>query len=144
MTTRWRISQIFNEDRSLGAQIFDDVGVMHDLVSDVDGRTELRQCALHDFDRTIDTCTKASRLGQQNFFFHDFSLQVLPRLKHTDDANFKFYGLTRQRMIKVKQGISLSYLEQNARKLSTTGCCKIHQIADRIGMVRIRIFLQRR
>ena len=42
----------------------DDVAVVHDFVTDVDGRTELLQGPLHDLDCPLNARAKAARLGQ--------------------------------------------------------------------------------
>jgi len=61
------LGQVFDEDRALGLQVIDDIGVVHDLVAHIDGRAELDQRPLDDLDRTIDTGAKAARLGQHDF-----------------------------------------------------------------------------
>ena len=60
--------QVLDEDRALGLQVVDDIGVVHDLVAHVDRRAELRQRALDDLDRTVDAGAEAARLGQHDLF----------------------------------------------------------------------------
>jgi hypothetical protein len=62
------VGQVLDEDRALGLQVVDDVGVVHDLVAHVDRRAELHQRALDDLDRAVDTGAEATRLGEQHLF----------------------------------------------------------------------------
>ena len=61
---RGDFGQMFDEARAFGAEAFDDVAVVHDFVSYVDGRSEFRQCVLDDVDRANHTGAKAARLRQ--------------------------------------------------------------------------------
>ena len=69
------VVQLFDEDRALVAQVFDHVGVVHDLVAHVDRRAELFQGALDDLDRTVHAGAEAARLGSQDFIFHIVSIR---------------------------------------------------------------------
>src|ERR1700710_312500 len=62
-----RVCQVFNEHGAFLAQILDHIGVVHDLVTHVDRRTEQRDGPLHDLDCTIDTGTEAAWLSEENF-----------------------------------------------------------------------------
>ena len=55
--------ELLDEDRALAAQVFDHEAVVHDLMPDVDGRTEQFQRALDDLDRTIDAGTESAWVG---------------------------------------------------------------------------------
>jgi hypothetical protein len=61
-------AEVLDEDRTLLLEILDDVGVVDDLVADVDRRAELVQRALDDLDRALDAGTEAARLGEEDFF----------------------------------------------------------------------------
>ena len=65
---RRHLGQVLDEDRALSLQVVDHVGVVDDLVADVDRRAELVQRALDDLDRAIDAGAKAARLGEDDFF----------------------------------------------------------------------------
>ena len=58
--------EFLDEDGALGAQRFDDVLVVDDLVPDVDGRAVERQRALDDLDRAFDAGAEAARLRQKH------------------------------------------------------------------------------
>ena len=75
------VRQFFDEDRAFLAQIRDDIGVMDDLVTHVDGRAEQLDRALDDFDRAIDARAEPARLREQDFdvglnFVEAFKLMV--------------------------------------------------------------------
>ena len=55
-----------DEDRALGAQALDDMGVVDDFVADIDRRAMLRDGALDDLDGADDAGTEAARLRQQH------------------------------------------------------------------------------
>lgn len=61
------VVQLLHEHRTLAAQIAHHVGVVHDLVAHIDGRTEPLQRALDDLDRAIHAGAEAARLRQQDF-----------------------------------------------------------------------------
>ena len=63
---RRHVGQVLDEDRALGLEVVDHVGVVHDLVAHVDRRTELAQRPLDDLDGPVDAGTDAPRLGQQH------------------------------------------------------------------------------
>jgi len=56
--------------RSMGAQVGDDVRVVHDLVTHVDRRAVLDERALDDLDGAIHAGTETARLGQQHLADH--------------------------------------------------------------------------
>ncbi len=60
------VGQVFDEDRALGLEVVDDIGVVHDLVAHVDRAPEFLQCAFDDLDGAIDPRAKAPRLGQND------------------------------------------------------------------------------
>src|SRR5690606_12980592 len=60
------LGEVFDEDGTLGHEIVHHVGVVHDLVTHIDGRAVLGQGPLHDLDGAVDAGAKAPRLGQQN------------------------------------------------------------------------------
>ena len=62
-----RIVQFVDEDGALGAQVFDHVAVVDDLVAHVDRRAVQLERALDDVDGAIDAGTEAARLRQQDF-----------------------------------------------------------------------------
>ena len=62
------VGEVLDEDRALGLEVVDDVGVVDDLVAHVDRRAELVQRALDDLDRAIDAGAEAARLGEDDFF----------------------------------------------------------------------------
>ena len=64
---RRHVVEVLDEDRALGLQVVDDVGVVDDLVAHVDRRAELGQRALDDLDRAIHAGAKAARLRQHDF-----------------------------------------------------------------------------
>jgi hypothetical protein len=64
---RRHVGQVLDEDRALGLEVVDDVGVVHDLVAHVDGRAELLQRALDDLDGAVDAGAEAARLREQDF-----------------------------------------------------------------------------
>ena len=64
------VGEVLDEDRALLLEVVDDVGVVDDLVADVDRRAELVQRALDDLDRAIDAGAEAARLGEDDFFEH--------------------------------------------------------------------------
>ena len=63
---RRHVVQLIDEDGAAGAQVFHDIAVVHDLVTDVDRRAILLECALDDFDGPFDPGAKTPRLGQDD------------------------------------------------------------------------------
>ena len=61
------LGQVFDEDGSLGLEVVDHIGVVHDLVAHVDGRAKFLDRPLDDFDGPVDARAKAARLGQNDF-----------------------------------------------------------------------------
>jgi len=59
---RRNVGEVLDEDRAFALEIVDDVGVVDDLVADVDRRAELVERALDDLDRAIDARAEAARL----------------------------------------------------------------------------------
>ena len=82
--------ELVDEDRALGAQVAHDVGVVDDLVAHVDRRTELRERALDDLDRTVDAGTEAARLGEDDIH-HNTPITL----------HFEHQWLSGQRMVEV-------------------------------------------
>ena len=64
------VGEVLDEDRALSLEVVDDVGVVDDLVADVDRRAELVERALDDLDRAIDARAEAARLGEDDLFQH--------------------------------------------------------------------------
>jgi hypothetical protein len=56
--------EIFDEARAFCAQAFDDMAVVNDLVSNVDGGAKLRECLLDDVDGPDHAGAKAARLRE--------------------------------------------------------------------------------
>src|SRR5690606_11410638 len=63
---RGGVLQFVDEDRPLGAQVFDHVAVVHDLVAHVDRRPVDLQGAFDDLDGPVDACAEAARLRQDD------------------------------------------------------------------------------
>ena len=61
--------QFVDEDGAFVAQAVDDKVVVDDFMAHINWRTELRDGAFDDIDRTVDTGTKSAGLGQQGFHF---------------------------------------------------------------------------
>jgi hypothetical protein len=61
--------KIFDELGSLRAQSFHDAPVMHDLMSDVDRRSEQFKCLLDGGNGTLDSGAETTDVGDQNFHF---------------------------------------------------------------------------
>ena len=57
------VVELLDEHRALGAQVLDDVLVVHDLVAHVDRRAAQLERALDDLDRALDAGAKAARLA---------------------------------------------------------------------------------
>jgi hypothetical protein len=58
--------ELFDETRSLAAQILDDVPVVHDLVAHIDGCAVPLQRTIDDLDRADDSRTKTARLSKDD------------------------------------------------------------------------------
>ncbi|MET3625675.1 hypothetical protein ABIC51_000481 [Burkholderia sp. 572] len=58
--------ELLNESRPFITQVFDDMPVMHDLMTHIDRRTVLLQRAIDDLDRTDNSRTKAAGLGKDD------------------------------------------------------------------------------
>ena len=58
--------ELFHKNGAFGPQAFHHESIMHDLVADIDRRAILLQSEFDDLDRTVDTCTKAARRGEQD------------------------------------------------------------------------------
>src|SRR6185369_190909 len=67
---RRHLAEVLDEDRAFVLEVVDDVGVVDDLVADVDRRAELVERALDDLDRAIDAGAEAARLGEDDFLQH--------------------------------------------------------------------------
>ena len=57
---------MLDEPRTFGAQALDDMAVVHDLVANVDRRTEPLERVLDDIDRTNHTRAKSARLREHH------------------------------------------------------------------------------
>ena len=53
--------ELLDEDRAFGAQAFDDVAVVDDLVADIDRRAEFLERQLDDLDGSLNPGAKAAR-----------------------------------------------------------------------------------
>jgi len=60
------VGHFFDEHGTLGAQRFDDVLVVHDLVADVDGRSVDFQGPFNDFDGALHPGAETARAGEQD------------------------------------------------------------------------------
>ncbi len=58
--------QLLDEHRAVGAQLVDDIAVVHDFVPHVDRRAERFQRALDDGDGAIDAGAEAAGIGEQD------------------------------------------------------------------------------
>ena len=63
---RRHFGQILDEDRALVFQAFDNVFVVHDLVPDIDRRSEPLEGKLDDLDRTVDAGAEAAGSGDEH------------------------------------------------------------------------------
>ncbi|MNF60384.1 hypothetical protein D3C84_420000 [compost metagenome] len=72
--------QFLDEHGSRLLQLVHHIAVMHHLVTDIDGGTELLQSALDDADGTVDTGAEATRVSQQNIHQLTFSSSSTPRI----------------------------------------------------------------
>ncbi|KPY72158.1 Uncharacterized protein ALO45_05548 [Pseudomonas syringae pv. syringae] len=63
--------QLFNEDRTARAQVFDDKFVVNDFMAHINRRTKHFQSAIDDFDRAVHSGTKAAGVGE-------FDLHAVP------------------------------------------------------------------
>ena len=64
-----RVGGVVDEDGALGAQVLDDVSVVHDLVAHVHRRAEARERQLDDLDGAVDARAEAARTGEDDL--HD-------------------------------------------------------------------------
>ena len=69
--------QFVDEHRAAGAQILDDMAVVHDFVTHIDRRAVFLQRALDDLDGPLHAGAEAAGLGQDDAD-HAVSLQVIP------------------------------------------------------------------
>jgi len=60
------VREIVDEDRALGAQIFDHVAVVDDFVAHVDGPAEALEGDLDDFDCAVDTRAESAGTGHED------------------------------------------------------------------------------
>jgi hypothetical protein len=60
--------EFIDKYRALGAQVFDDVFVVHNFMANVDGRAEGCQRALDDGDGAFDAGAEAARVGEQDVY----------------------------------------------------------------------------
>ena len=65
---RGHVGQFLDEDRALGLEVVDDIGVVHDLVAHIDRPAELGQRAFDDLDRAVHAGAETARFGQDDFF----------------------------------------------------------------------------
>ncbi len=56
--------ELFDKDRTLGAQTIDDEFVVHDLVADIDRRAPFLDGEFNDLDGAVNTGAKAARGGE--------------------------------------------------------------------------------
>ena len=91
--------QLVDEDRAFGAQIVDDIGVVHDLMAHVDRRAVHCERALDDLDRPIDAGTETARLRE-----HDFHRFRWVRFSNIALRSFTFIGnkFSRGRLVAIK------------------------------------------
>ncbi|KAG1089363.1 hypothetical protein G6F40_013323 [Rhizopus arrhizus] len=71
--------QFLDEDRAALLQVVDHEAVVHHFMADVDGRAQRFDRALDDLDRTIDTGTETTRVGEQHI--HQFNLPAAAGLR---------------------------------------------------------------
>jgi hypothetical protein len=67
------IFKFLDKNSAFGAQIVDNIFVVHNLVAHIDRRAPLIDCNLDNLDGAVDPRTKAARGGKNNFerwFFH--------------------------------------------------------------------------
>ena len=58
--SRRHFGQIFNENRSLGFQIIDHIGVVNNFMPDIDGASEFDERFFHNLNGAIHACAKAA------------------------------------------------------------------------------------
>ena len=54
------VFQLFDEDRALGAQIVDDIFIVHDLVADIDRSAPFLKGKLDDLNGAINACAESA------------------------------------------------------------------------------------
>ena len=62
----WNLLDLLHESHALRLQILHDPPIVNNLMPDVHRWPELPQRCLHDIDGPLDSCAKASRLGQDD------------------------------------------------------------------------------
>src|SRR5260370_26743529 len=70
--------QILDKDRAAALEPLDDEAIMHDLVADIDRRTEAIDGPLDDLDGALDPRAEAARTGQENGQRRVFSSSISP------------------------------------------------------------------
>ena len=134
------IAQLFNEDGALVFEVIDDIGVVHDLVAYIDGRAELDDGALDDFDGPVHAGAKTARLGQQDFlrvtrFRLDAHLS-----NYSNHMHLKHHGLTGQRVVEVKlnrRSVRLDLLHGAGVLAHAVGGGELHHVACMVALVRV-------
>ena len=58
--------KFFDEDRTLGLQVVDDEGVVHDFMAHIDRRAEFFQRAFDDGDGAVDAGAESARIGEKD------------------------------------------------------------------------------
>ena len=66
--TRRHIGQVFDEDGTLCLEVVDHIGVVHNFVAHVDGRTKALQGPFDNFNGPVNPGAEAAGFGQQDFF----------------------------------------------------------------------------
>ena len=124
------VGQVFDEDRALGLQVVDDVGVVHDLVAHVDRRAELRSA------RSTISIARSTPAQKPRGSASMTSLEVVAGVHHSTpiSCDFEGHGLAGQRMVEVEQ-------QRSRRRRSRTdagvagpavGRRELHHVADRV------------
>ncbi len=72
--------QLLDEHGSGILELVHHIAVVHHLMADIDGGTELLQCTLDDADGAVDTGAKAAGIGQQDIHQSTFSSSSTPRI----------------------------------------------------------------
>ena len=67
---------VVDEDGALGAQLFDDVAVVDDLVADVDGRAVALEREIHDLDGAVHAGAEAAGIGEQHAHRRELSARI--------------------------------------------------------------------